>query len=173
MTRDQDEFAPQLGRSRAPSAGARPLSFSRQVNRAIGLARTGSPRVGRSFKGRPGDREKTGRFNRRGRGAKIVQMLSSAGSWTLARKLDTRLHPRRVVVKARVVQLRGPRSGAAYSHLRYLRRDGVTLEGEPGRLYSAWEEESDGSQFLARGQTERHQFRVILAPEDGAEFGDL
>ncbi|MCG8444171.1 MAG: DUF3363 domain-containing protein, partial [Hyphomicrobiales bacterium] len=52
-------------------------------------------------------------------------------------------------------------------------RDGMTLDGERGRLYSANLDQADGSAFLDRGRDDRHQFRLIVAPEDGAERGDL
>src|SRR3546814_10293533 len=84
-----------------------------------------------------------------------------------------RYRARRVVVKARVVKLRGSGSKAAYAHLRYLQRESVTLDGERGRLYSASLDAADGPKFLDRGQDDRHQFRLIVAPEDGAELGDL
>ncbi len=57
--------------------------------------------------------------------------------------------------------------------LRYLERDGVTKDGEKGRVYSAGEDEPDGRAFIARGREDRHQFRFILAPEDSVEMGDL
>jgi type IV secretory pathway VirD2 relaxase len=84
-----------------------------------------------------------------------------------------RFRARRVMVKARVVKLRGSESRAAYAHLRYLQREGVTLDGEHGRLYAAHENEVDGGRFLDRGADDRHQFRLIVAPEDGPELGDL
>ncbi|KAK0339591.1 hypothetical protein LTR94_033896, partial [Friedmanniomyces endolithicus] len=31
----------------------------------------------------------------------------------------------------------------------------------------------DGQQFLARSEGDRHQFRFIVAPEDGAQYDDL
>src|SRR5262249_50681826 len=86
--------------------------------------------------------------------------------------------------KGRVVKLnpqrggRGPNmrataSNAADAHLRYLERDGVTRDGEKARAYSAFENEVDGRAFLDRGRADRHQFRLIVAPEDAAELGDL
>jgi type IV secretory pathway VirD2 relaxase len=80
---------------------------------------------------------------------------------------------RRVVVKARFVRLGGKRTDAAAAHLRYLQRDGTTREGERGTLYSAELESADGKSFLERGVGDRHQFRFIVAAEDGAEYSDL
>jgi type IV secretory pathway VirD2 relaxase len=78
-----------------------------------------------------------------------------------------------VVVKARFVRLGGKRTDAAAAHLRYLQRDGTTREGERGTLYSAELDGADGKAFLERGADDRHQFRFIVAAEDGAEYEDL
>jgi type IV secretory pathway VirD2 relaxase len=80
---------------------------------------------------------------------------------------------RRVVVKARFVRLGGKGTDAAAAHLRYLQRDGTTREGERGTLYSADRDNADGKAFLERGVSDRHQFRFIVAAEDGAEYSDL
>jgi type IV secretory pathway VirD2 relaxase len=78
-----------------------------------------------------------------------------------------------VVVKARLVRLGGKRTDAAAAHLRYLQRDGTTREGERGTPYSADLDHADGKAFLERGAGDRHQFRFIVAAEDGAEYSDL
>jgi len=85
-----------------------------------------------------------------------------------------RVRARRVMVKARVVKLAGVKAaGAAAVHLRYLQRDGVTREGEHGRFYSTFSDDVDGKAFLERGAGDRHQFRFIVSPEDGASFDTL
>jgi type IV secretory pathway VirD2 relaxase len=85
-----------------------------------------------------------------------------------------RVRARRVMVKARVVKLAGTKAvGAAAAHLRYLQRDGVTREGEHGRFYSTFSDDVDGKAFLERGASDRHQFRFIVSPEDGASFDTL
>ncbi|AWX92342.1 hypothetical protein DPM13_01190 [Paracoccus mutanolyticus] len=38
---------------------------------------------------------------------------------------------------------------------------------------SATEDRADGDAFLDRGKDDRHQFRFIVSPEDGAELSDL
>ncbi len=84
------------------------------------------------------------------------------------------MRARRVTVKARVVKLSGQRAaGAARAHLRYLQRDGVTREGEQGRFYSTFSDEADGKTFLERAESDRHQFRFIVSPEDGGSFDTL
>jgi type IV secretory pathway VirD2 relaxase len=76
------------------------------------------------------------------------------------------------VVKARIVRLKlGSR--AADAHVRYLQRDGTTREGERGRLYGADSDAADGRAFAERGREDRHQFRFIVAPEDGDQLANL
>jgi type IV secretory pathway VirD2 relaxase len=87
-----------------------------------------------------------------------------------------RLHPggrRRVIVKARIARLKRGDLGAARAHLRYLRRDGVTPEGEPGQLYGRDTDEANGTAFLDSCEGDRHQFRFIVSPEDGADLAQL
>jgi type IV secretory pathway VirD2 relaxase len=79
---------------------------------------------------------------------------------------------RRVVVKARITRMK-PGSRAADAHIRYLQRDGTTRDGERGRLYSAETEVADGDTFTKRSREDRHQFRFIVAPEDGDCLSDL
>ena len=79
---------------------------------------------------------------------------------------------RRVVVKTRYVQGAG-RNGKSAAHLRYIQRDGTSRDGERGQLYSATEDRADGAAFVERGAEDRHQFRFIVSPEDGADLTDL
>lgn len=79
---------------------------------------------------------------------------------------------RRVVVKARIVRLKLGSKGAS-AHLRYLQRDGMSREGERGRLYGAETDAVGGREFVERGRDDRHQFRFIVAPEDGDRLSDL
>ena len=165
-----------------PQGGA--LPFTIQVNIAVRRAGGDPNRIGvtGSSGGRTG--KPNARFNARGRGAKVVASLPGRdGEWH--RDLAGRYRSRRVVVKARVVKLnpqqrvRGPRmrtgiaSKAVDAHLRYLERDGVTRDGERGRVYSALKDEADGKAFVERGKGDRHQFRFIVAPEDSADMADL
>lgn len=79
---------------------------------------------------------------------------------------------RRVVVKARIVRLKiGSR--AALAHISYLQRDGTTRDGGRGQLYGPDSDRVDGRAFVERGQGDRHQFRFIVAPEDGDRLSDL
>lgn len=109
-----------------------------------------------------------GRFNARGRGAKIAASFPRGSGWSFDRQSGTRVRPRRVTVKVRIVKAAG-----AQAHLHYLERDGVSRAGEPGRLYSTFTDEPDRDAFIERGQGDRHQFRIILSPEDGAAYESL
>jgi type IV secretory pathway VirD2 relaxase len=190
MARDDSEnFRIRPGRSRNGGAriNLRTQPFLKQVQIAVRKAGGDPRRIGsgaRSGGGREGER--TGRFNARGRGAKVVASFprsSSDGGWQ--RDSAGRFRARRVVVKARVVRLnpqgrnaRPPKmrstvSRAVDAHLRYLERDGVTRDGEQGKAYSAFENQADGKAFVERGREDRHQFRFIVAPEDATEMADL
>ncbi len=83
------------------------------------------------------------------------------------------LKSRRVVIKARLVNLKqaGPRSTS--THLRYLEREGVTRDGAPGQAYSTTDDAADTREFEKRGREDRHQFRFIVSPEDGEDIGEL
>jgi type IV secretory pathway VirD2 relaxase len=186
---DSENFRVRPGGSRNGRARINPRTqpFLKQVQIAVRKAGGDPRRIGagpKSGSGREGGR--TGRFNARGRGAKVVASLprhGQDGGWQ--RDSSGRFRARRVVVKARVVRLnpqhrgtrapkmRGTMSRAVDAHLRYLERDGVTRDGERGKAYSAFENEADGKAFVERGREDRHQFRFIVAPEDAAEMADL
>jgi len=121
-----------------------------------------------------GPARQSGRFNARGRGAKLSRFVPSSSGWSVDRISGMRVRARRVMVKARVVKLSGSKAaGAAQAHFRYLQRDGVTREGEQGSFYSTFSDDADGKAFLERGASDRHQFRFIVSPEDGASFDTL
>lgn len=154
MVKD-DDLLPRLGRQRSQDASARPRYLG-QVLAATNRARSGAgQREGKGFSG-----------GRIGRGGGIGRMLASRGD----RMASSR---RRVIVKASIVRLAGKGAGAAAAHLRYLRRDGTTREGERGHLYGRDEEVMDARTFHERGAGDRHQFRFIVSPEDGDQYEDL
>jgi type IV secretory pathway VirD2 relaxase len=147
-----DDFELWLGRI----AQDRPLRH--QVRKALnvaGGAKRSSGKRPRRFDG-----------SRMGRGSGTGRILGVSNRHSGPRS-------RRVVVKARIVRLAGSGAKAAAAHLRYLQRDGTTREGERGTLYSADLDTADGKAFLERGTGDRHQFRFIVAAEDGAEYEDL
>lgn len=100
------------------------------------------------------------------RGSAMARLLAN-------RDRHAGLRARRAIVKTRLVRLGGNGIAAARAHLRYIQRDGVTREGEPGKLYSSREDDADGKAFLERCDSDHHQFRFIVSAEDGAEYDDL
>ncbi|MDR3529301.1 MAG: DUF3363 domain-containing protein [Rhodopila sp.] len=92
-------------------------------------------------------------------------------AWRAGRSLLAERN-RRVVVKARIVR-HGPRMAPLTAHLAYLRREGVTRDGEPARMFNADGEHADASAFARQAAGDRHHFRFIVSPEDAADLTDL
>jgi len=82
---------------------------------------------------------------------------------------------RRVVVKARVVRHKGRafRSAPLTAHVAYLKREGVTRDGERGIMFDATSDRADDRAFAERCEDDRHHFRFIVSPEDAADMQDL
>jgi len=81
-------------------------------------------------------------------------------------------HARRVVVKARVVR-HGPRTAPMRAHLAYLKREGVTKDGEKARMFDAAGDSAVAGGFARRCEDDRHHFRFTVSPEDAGEMSDL
>ncbi|WP_236213062.1 relaxase/mobilization nuclease and DUF3363 domain-containing protein [Metapseudomonas otitidis] len=94
---------------------------------------------------------------------------------TAARFAGASLTPfsRRVTIKTLLVNQRQASPRSLAKHLRYIERDGAGRDGEPGRAYGPQADEADLGAFKERCQDDRHHFRFIVAPEDGAELDDL
>lgn len=82
---------------------------------------------------------------------------------------------RRVTVKARIARHSGKayRAAPLSAHLKYLKRDGVTQEGERGIMFDAEIDRADDLGFAKRCDEDRHHFRFIVSPEDGTQMSDL
>ena len=104
-----------------------------------------------------------GRGARRGRG------------WVTARLMDANAGPqaRRVVVKTRLVNFKHAGLRSVATHLRYIVRDGVGRDGQPGQAYNAESDAVNVDEFEERSRGDRHQFRFIVAPEDAVDLEDL
>ncbi|WP_299410361.1 relaxase/mobilization nuclease and DUF3363 domain-containing protein [uncultured Roseobacter sp.] len=151
--KSDDIFKPRLGRIRN-LGGARSKSY---VNRLLHkLSAAGGSGFGTSA-----------RFSGRliGRGNDVMRY----------RRAGHRFGPsyRRVVIKTRIVKLKAGGLDAARAHLRYIQRDGVSKEQEPGQLYDAARDDASGKEFLEHSDSDRHQFRFIVSPEDATELADL
>ena len=94
---------------------------------------------------------------------------------TAARFAGAKLTPlsRRVTIKTLLVNQRNASPQSLAKHLRYIERDGAGRDGEPGRAYGPQTDEADLDAFKERAADDRHHFRFIVSPEDGAELDDL
>ena len=91
---------------------------------------------------------------------------------TAARFAGAKLTPmsRRVTIKTLLVNQQRASPQSLAKHLRYVERDGVGRDGEPGRAYGPQTDAADLDAFKERCADDRHHFRFIVSPEDGAEL---
>lgn len=152
-----EKFAPRLGRIRA-LGGASAKRYLGKVYAAMEKARPGA------FTKRT-----KGRFtgNRIGRGAGL------GAAFAYKQHPFAKFRSRRVTVKIRSVRLGGKGLAKARAHLRYIQRDGADKDGAPGKLYGPKKDVTDGKAFLQDGNDDRHQFRIILSPEEAGDLADL
>ena len=94
---------------------------------------------------------------------------------TAARFAGAKLTPmsRRVTIKTLLVNHQRASPQSLAKHLRYIERDGVGRDGEPGQAYGPQTDTADLDAFKERCANDRHHFRFIVSPEDGAELEDL
>lgn len=94
---------------------------------------------------------------------------------TAARFTGAKLSPmsRRVTIKTLLVNHQRASPQSLAKHLRYVERDGAGRDGEPGRAYGPQADEADLDTFKEHCADDRHHFRFIVSPEDGAELDDL
>lgn len=148
----QDNFTPKLGRIK-DARRARAQRFAAQVFRQA--ARHGGRKVRRLGHIMPGTVQRG-----MGMGVRSAAGLIAPGS-------------RRVIVKARYTRMVGGGLGAARAHLNYIQRDGVTRDGEPGRLYDRGRDDVDAAAFLERSEKDPHQFRFVVSADDSIRLHDL
>ncbi|MBP1847881.1 type IV secretory pathway VirD2 relaxase [Rhizobium petrolearium] len=149
---DDSEFRIRPGRIRSTRAQqARPF-----VAQALAAAKKAGGGVSRSGRVTSGNRSRFGRGQR--------------ASIQANRLITSRT--RGAVVKVRVVR-HSPRSAPLGTHLDYLRRDGVTRDGEKARLFGPGTENADARAFAERCGDDRHHFRFIVSPDDAPDMADL
>ena len=149
---DDSEIRIRPGRIRSTRAQqARPF-----IAQALAAAQKAGGRVSRSGKITTGNRSRFGRGQR--------------ASIQANRLLTGR--SRIVVIKTRVVR-HSARAAPLAAHLTYLRRDGVTRDGEKARLFGPETDNVDARDFAARCEGDRHHFRFIVSPEDAVDMADL
>lgn len=148
----EDDFRIRPGRIRSSgSERARPF-----IAQALTAAQKAGGRVSRSGRITSGNR------SRFGRGARASVQAN--------RLLTDR--SRGAVIKTRVVR-HTARSAPLAAHLGYLRREGVTRDGEKARLFGPETDDADPKAFAERCEDDRHHFRFIASPEDAVEMSDL
>ncbi|WP_192244146.1 relaxase/mobilization nuclease domain-containing protein [Mesorhizobium silamurunense] len=149
---DEREFRIRPGRIRSTRAQqARPF-----IAQALAAAKKAGGGVSRSGKVVSGNRSRFGHGQRASIQANRLITSRSRGA----------------VLKARVV--RRTASAASFAtHLNYLRREGVTRDGEKAGLFGPQTGDADGAAFAARAKDDRHHFRFIVSPDDALEMADL
>ncbi|MBB4428270.1 type IV secretory pathway VirD2 relaxase [Bradyrhizobium sp. CIR48] len=149
---EENEFQPRLGRIRS-SRSQRARPFIAQALASAQRAGGGVSRAGHLT---------SHRHSRFGRGRVASERAN--------RLLTGR--SRLVTIKTRVVRHKA-RSAPLGAHLGYLRREGVTRDGEKARLFGPDTDDADPKAFGERCQNDRHHFRFIVSPEDAADMADL
>lgn len=160
--RRDDDFRvrPSAPKNRGKGQGQ---SFVSKVLKQAGKASGGKSSMRHSAAGGSGERAGQRPGSRLGRGH------------TAARFAGAKLTPmsRRVTIKTLLVNQRNASRQSLAKHLRYIERDGAGRDGELGRAYGPQTDEADLDAFKERAADDRHHFRFIVSPEDGAELDDL
>jgi type IV secretory pathway VirD2 relaxase len=157
MADADDEFRPRLGRIR--SAGGRASKrYIGKLYAAVEKAKPGAftKRSGGGFTGA-----------RLGRGAGL------GAAFAMRNHPFAKFRSRRVAVKIRSVRFGAHGLPKAQAHLNYIQRDGASRERGPSDLYGPAQDHVDGGDFLEDGKNDRHQFRIILSPEDAGDLQSL
>jgi type IV secretory pathway VirD2 relaxase len=89
--------------------------------------------------------------------------------------LSGRTPGRRVVIMSRIVRHQGKRfrSAPLTKHMAYLKREGVTRDGQDARMFDDRSDDADSKAFAERCEDDRHHFRFTVSPEDAPEMEDL
>jgi type IV secretory pathway VirD2 relaxase len=159
MSKGDSEFRIRPGHIRSTRAG-KPKTFINQVLRA-------AQKAGRTDGG-------SGSVSRAGRSPNLGRSSFGRGRINFSR---SRLFSsnRRVVVAARIARHSGRafRSAPLSAHLSYLKRDGVSRNGEKAVMFDADSDRADDTAFAERSKDDRHHFRFIVSPEDAGEMINL
>lgn len=142
-------------------------------NRGQGFVSKVLKQVGKTSGGKSSMRRPGGSGKDAGTGQRPGSRLGRGH--TAARFAGAKLTPfsRRVTIKTLLVNQQRASPQSLAKHLRYIERDGAGRDGEPGRAYGPQTDEADLDAFKERCADDRHHFRFIISPEDGAELDDL
>ena len=148
----EDDFQVRPGRIRS-SRAQRTRPF---IAQALAATQKAGGRIGRdgSITGRRGSRFGRGRVA----AVQANRLLTSRS--------------RGAVVKGRFLR-HATQRGKLAAHLGYLRREGVTRDGEKAKLFGPGTEDADPKDFAERCEDDRHHFRFIVSPDDAVEMADL
>ncbi|QAY95240.1 type VI secretion protein [Methylovirgula ligni] len=148
----EDDFQVRPGRIRS-SRAQRTKPF---IAQALAATQKAGGRIGRdgSITGRRGSRFGRGRVA----AVQANRLLTSRS--------------RGAVVKGRFLR-HATQRGKLTTHLGYLRREGVTRDGEKAKLFGPGTEDADPKDFAERCEDDRHHFRFIVSPDDAVEMADL
>jgi type IV secretory pathway VirD2 relaxase len=149
---EENDFQPRPGRVRS-SRAQRTKPF---IAQALAAAQKAGGRITRegSIGGRRGSRFGRGRVA----AVQANRLLTSRS--------------RGAVVKGRFLR-HAAQHGKLAAHLGYLRREGVTRDGERARLFGPESDNADPKSFAQRCEDDRHHFRFIVSPDDALEMADL
>ncbi|WP_114215834.1 VirD2 family relaxase/mobilization nuclease [Ochrobactrum sp. 3-3] len=149
---DEREFRVRPGRIRSSGAQrAKPF-----IAQALAAAKKAGGGVSHSGSIVPGNRSRFGHGQRASIQANRLITSRSRGA----------------VIKARVVR-HSARTAPLGQHLDYLRREGVTRDGEKAHLFGPETENANPGAFAERCQGDRHHFRFIVSPDDALEMANL
>ena len=144
-----------------PIFGALPMNGENDFN--VKLGRIFSPNGTGKFVSFAGRVRRAAQNSSRSSGGRVKRASTSA----------EQLFSRRAIVKVNLVKMGGQGYAAQKLHLDYIQRDSAAREGDKGTLFSRDEVFAEADDFQERGKDDRHQFRIIVSPEDGKELGDL
>lgn len=149
---EENDFQPRPGRVRS-SRAQRTKPF---IAQALAAAQKAGGRITRdgSIGGRGGSRFGRGRVA----AVQANRLLTSRS--------------RGAVVKGRFLR-HATQHGKLAAHLGYLRREGVTRDGEKAKLFGPGTEDADPKDFAESCEDDRHHFRFIVSPDDALEMANL
>lgn len=120
-----------------------------------------------------GARKATGFLKKLGKNMRSRPMRGGRRASPRFRHIVAQSFQRRVMVKMHIVRMDGAGIAAQKLHINYIQRDSAAREGELGHVYDETQDKADDKAFVERGREDRHQFRIIVSPEDAIEMVDL
>lgn len=149
------------------------VPFTPRLGRPRDLGRAGGKRFSAQLKKAAARLSKSGGRSRFS-GAQIGRGSAAGRAASFRRHPFAKFRMRRVIVKTHIARAgKGIGKAAFKAHLKYIQRDGVDRDGHGGDLYGAEKDRLSDRGFIERSEDDRHQFRVIVSPEDADQLGDL